>query len=465
MDIIIVRYKAACGRKKIDGLPTDVEALVYDKLKVLTIPTSVGYSDVNTGERLKKAIASMQDLTVSHRRLRGFFQLFDQIADDERVVLLDAQKYTNYDLYCWIMALRESEKAQNLVEVYHYYKYTLPSTQWPRYDMLMFADFGFDQYIGIEDKTMRICRFCHGHDVEGEKKGIFGTPKNSHAISYFLGNDRLFCLEECKECNEKFGRTIETDLANYYNYYRAAEGRKSREGKNLTAKGFNFEYGNGRLAIFTDKPIENAPKVGESMPKEGIKLNLDNEEPVNLHNIYKLFVKYVIACVPNDRLPDFHQTVKWIKGELKPRKHLLPPIYRIETLDNQLTPNLNVYFRKDTRKDMPYCIGEFRFMENLYVFAVPYCKGKDVFVEHLHVPLSLFMSLRYAGLNFTIENFCDEEPKLITTHVKIDYDGDEVVQPLNPDDIEKNQDWWQKRNMKMMKRFGTTDIHPDREFM
>lgn len=460
MDIIIVRYKAACCRKKIDGLPTDVEALVYDKLKVLTIPTSVGYSDVNTGERLKKAIASMQDLTVSHRRLRGFFQLFDQIADDERVVLLDAQKYTNYDLYCWIMALRESEKAQNLVEVYHYYKYTLPSTQWPRYDMLMFADFGFDQYIGIEDKTMRICRFCHGHDVEGEKKSIFGTPKNSHAISYFLGNDRLFCLEECKECNEKFGRTIETDLANYYNYYRAAEGRKSREGKDLTAKGFNFEYSKGRMSIYADKLIENQPKVGEKMPKDGILLHLKNEDPVSLHNIYKVLVKYVIACLPNDLLSYFNQTIKWINGEIIPKKHLLPPVYRIETLENVHTPSLCVYVRRDDKKDLPYCVGEIRFFENLFAFAVPYCKGKDVFMQDLHKPFETFMQKRYDGLNFTIENFCDDEPKMITTHVKLEGGGDDVLQPMDPESIKAGEEWWKKRNAKMMKRFGTTEL-PD----
>ena len=66
------------------------------------------------------------------------------------------------------------------------------------------------------------------------------------------------------------------------------------------------------------------------------------------------------------------------EGEKHPHKGVLPPVYRVETLDEVKKPSLCVYIRRDVKKDQPYCVGELRFMENLYVYALPYCKGHDV---------------------------------------------------------------------------------------
>ena len=112
-----------------------------------------------------------------------------------------------------------------------------------------------------------------------------------------MGNDHLFCLEECKDCNERFGGTIEKDLSNYYSYYRASEGRKSRNNNPLTAKGFNFKYESGRMDFYFDKFINILPKPGMPFPKEGLRLDLEQEKPVCLHNIYRLLVKFVIQTI------------------------------------------------------------------------------------------------------------------------------------------------------------------------
>lgn len=465
MDIIIIRSAADCIRKQIIDLPSDVEIQVRSDLHVLSCPSSWGTSDIRVGFQEKAACLKMQTLAEAYPRLKGLFQLVSLLEDEEEVVCVDAEKYSSYDVFCWRMALIEKKKGANPVEILHFYKLILPANLWPRYELLTFGNFGYDQYIGRWAKSERVCRFCGRNDNPEAKNSIFGDPKNSHAISFFLGNDSLFCLEECKECNERFGQTIEADLSNYYAYYRASEGRKSREKKPLTATGFNFEYRDNHISIYSDKPIENAPKVGEKIPEEGLLLHLDNEEPCNLHNIYKLLVKYVIACLPNEYLPSFKRTVKWINGELHPQKFRLPPVYRIETLDNVQSPTLNVYIRKDKIRDVPYCIGELRFLENLYVYAVPYCNDYDVFVGELHRPLAKFIEGRHQNIDFTIENFCDDEPKLITTHVKIEGTSDEVLQPLDPSCLTESEEWWRKRNHKMLKRFGTTDIHPDKKYM
>jgi hypothetical protein len=70
-------------------------------------------------------------------------------------------------------------------------------------------------------------------------------------------------------------------------------------------------------------------------------------------------------------------------------------------------------------------------MENLYVFAVPYCKGRDVMNSCLAEPLSRFIMQRYPDMTFTVENFCDDEEKMIVNHVKIGGNENAVVMPLH----------------------------------
>lgn len=433
MEIIAVKANADCFKKNVSGLSIEKEALVRKALRIKCDPFSCGFSDIQGGKQLKAALAQLDEDTEiqscnSMKALRHYNQSLD---DADQVVLLDAEEFSNYDILCWSKALVDYKKGKNPVLAYHAYRYDIPQMFFPRHDIYFFADLGYDQYYGEPDKNKRECRFCH---ERGATK--FGDPKNSHAISYFLGNDALFCLEECKGCNNTFGSTIENALSSYYQYYRAAEHRKSRKGNPLTAKGINYEASSdGGMRIFQSEPIENAPRVGEKLPEEGLLVHLHNREPVVLHDIYRVLCKYVIACLPGDLLPAFQDTVKWIKGEKHPHRGVLPPVYRIETLDEVAKPSLCVYIRRDAKKDQPYCIGELRFMENLYIYALSYCKGHDVMNAYLAEPLARFVAKRYPDATFTVQNYCDDEPKMITNHVKIEGDGNEVLRPLTDEQI------------------------------
>lgn len=105
-------------------------------------------------------------------------------------------------------------------------------------------------------------------------------------------------------------------------------------------------------------------------------------------------------------------------------------------------------------------------MGNLYVYAVPYCTSHDAILANMPAALDRFVNMRYPGLEFTVENYCDDELKLITSHVLIGEGGtDEVLEPLDSDSDGRIKEWWKKRNEKMMRLFGTTDLHPDQEYM
>lgn len=429
MDVIAVKANTDCFKKTIGELSIEAESLLRKALCIKETPSSCGYTDIQEGMQLKATMLKLDEVPEiqSCNSVKAVRQYINALDDTDQVILLDAERYSNYDVLCWSNALRAYKEGHNPVEVYHEFRYDIPQRFFPRHDIYYFADLGYDQYYGEPDKNKRVCRFCH---EKGANK--FGKPDNSHAISYFLGNDALFCLEECKDCNNIFGGTIEDALSSYYQYYRAAEHRKSRKGNLLTAKGLNYEMlADGGLRVFQYDPIENAPQVGEKIPKEGLKLQLNNKEPVILHDVYRVLVKYVLACMPSELLPAFQTTIEWVKGKKHPRKGLLPPVYRIETLQEVAKPSLCVYIRHDNKKDLPYCVGELRFMENLYVYAVPYCKEYDVMNSYLSEPLHRFVTVRYPNQNFTIENYCDDTPRMVTNHILIEGDGNEELKPLH----------------------------------
>lgn len=412
MNLLIIRSKFPCFQKQLSGLDIKLGTDIRTRLRILDNPNSYGITDIQKAKDLKLQASTLSSYAQTCLPLNAVIQSINNLNDEEDVILLDGDKYDNKEVMIWIQALVGKQKGHNPIDTIHYLKYDYPATYHPRHEMYLFTDLGFDQYIGEWDKDKRQCRFCHK-----QGPGHFGPPKNSHAISYFLGNERLFCLEECKTCNNDFGKGIEQHLANYYEYYRAAGNRKSRKGKPLTSEGFNYNYANGRLEYII--PTEETLKVNEGLPPEGIMIHLDSDKPVVLHNCYRALVKYVLACLPSSMISPFSATIEWVRGKKHPGHHHLPPVYRIETLPNVQHPSLCVYIRKDDKKDLPYCIGELRFMENLYVFALPYCKGHDVVNAQLSQPLATFVAQRYPNHHFTIENFCDDEEKMITSHVKI----------------------------------------------
>ncbi len=325
--------------------------------------------------------------------------------------------------------------------------------------MIGFLNLGFKQYIGEHDTNIRKCRFC-GRTEKNAKQQIFGPKDNSHAISYFLGNEKIFCLEECKECNNKFGKTIEIDLAEYYGPLRAMLGKKSRANNPLTSDGINYDYSAGRTRIVATGENEKQLKAFLDNTIKEASIGLDIQHPIILHNIYKVLVKYIIACIPSEYLPFMQDAIDWINGKKNPPKGLLPAIYRIETLNNVDEPILRIYIRNDEKKDMPFCIGELRFLENLYIFAVPYCKKKNSLNIQLEKGLEEFVHRLYPETIFTKENFCDNEKKLITMHVGLSFpDGKSPKDCFVPFQEGDNTNWSNDKIMRMRKQFGKTNLH------
>lgn len=430
MDIIIIRAIDNCIKVCLSKIGAPLKAWLKKELLILECPSSANINDIQTARSLKLKLPALSDGTETYKPLMSLIKNINKLHDNEKVVLVDEGQYSNLDIMIWRKAL----SADHPIELIRYLKYVYPNKVHPRYDYYLFADMGYDQFLGEGDKRKRACRFCNRHNAANQS--IFGGSKCAHAISYFLGNNTLYNLEECQDCNNRFG-SIELDLANYYTVYRALDERKSRAGNIINASGFNYEYDslNKRFSILIPPSITDGSAAEKHFPIKGSAQNIELETkgPVCLHNIYRILVKYVISCLPHEQLQYFDKTVKWVLGDKKPPKGSLPFVYRIETLKTVQSPSLGIYIRKDDRKDLPYCIAELRFSANLYVYAIPFCsKEKDPHPVYLNDRLKDFVHRTYPDkMIFTVQDFCDNEPKLIKTHIRLDFTDDTVIQPLS----------------------------------
>lgn len=261
----------------------------------------------------------------------------------------------------------------------------------------------------IGNKQDRSCRFCFRSEKEG------ATFKHrAHAISEGLGNKNVILYEECDSCNDEFSMSIEPDLIKYLSLFRTFFGIKGNGGiKQFKGNNFNFNKNEIlNLSVVVDEVKEN------NLINE---LNLDAGN-INPQDVYKSFCKYFISVLPNEYLPYFEETIKWIKGNTRIEK--IPPIAECISYDFFTEqPILNYYIRKNENYQLPYAVGEFHFTCLLFVFIVPLSNKDHIdFAEKENYKLfwesDAFKHYRsISGWQF--KNFSINEEKPFNIHLKM----------------------------------------------
>lgn len=226
--------------------------------------------------------------------------------------------------------------------------------------------------IGVFDKTKRVCRFCGRSmpDVEFKQK--------SHAISESLGNKNLICWEECDDCNHRFGKTIEHDIADRFRFDIILRGIKGKDGiPTMKSEGVTIyndtstrnTLGRDTLVLKVNRDFPNSrdPKDLVQFVSQQASFSCTSFVPQNL---YKCFCKYVLSLVDSSCLPYFKSTIDWINEPLTP--HRLPPIWHYQVPMND-SPSLVIMLRKNYRDDIPFCWAIISIAGTQYMFIVPFC--------------------------------------------------------------------------------------------
>lgn len=248
-----------------------------------------------------------------------------------------------------------------------------------------FESYGFG-YDGIKiivgDNYKNPCRFC------GRDRQKTSFHKEAHAIAQALGNELLFCNEECGDCNARLA-SVEDNLTNYLDLNRVMAGIRTKSGELPEVEGQNFvirRKGNG-VAVYVKgtSDVENILKAG---------FRLDHRKTVTNLGIYKALVKTVIDLLPSEKMSHFTETIGWINGNVISQK--MPSIYwRYGQAFQQ--PQLFVFLNEYGKKHTPYCTALLCVCNVVFLFVVPFVdidggqfKYDDNLINHWPLFLNTF---------------------------------------------------------------------------
>lgn len=244
---------------------------------------------------------------------------------------------------------------------------------WDHYEVRIYK--GDDRRrIGVDDKNLRVCRFC------GKKMPEVSFKHKSHAISEALGNKGLVCLEECDDCNKRFNESIEQDLVQMMAPHLLLHGIPGKNGiPVIKGDGFTMKLDTSTRATLGRDTIEY---IFRDMPNckdpqkilAGINKDYDSFLQYTPQNIYKCLSKYALSLMDSSELTYYQDTINWINEPLA--KHRLPPVWHYSVKDGETwerTTSMIIMRRKHTGKDLPYCWAIMIIAGEPHLFIMPFC--------------------------------------------------------------------------------------------
>ncbi len=285
----------------------------------------------------------------------------------------------------------------------------------PIFDTFEIHLFGSSRHT-IGKQQNRVCRFCSGKEADGIK-----FSSDAHAIPKSVGNNLLFCNEECNDCNGIFGRGIETDFGNYFAINRAFHPIKTRSKNIYIGENFCIDK-NGNCFVDEITPIEKA---------RGSK-RLNCKETVTDSSLYRSLAKFVINLIDEKYLNEFHDTIDWIRGKMIPK--LLPPVLVAECTNPIEQPTLTLFIRKpDKGSGLPFCTALMQCIDRAFFFIMPLALSDQKIgcfnLSTLNQLASLFAPLLPAAEHWYPEDLSSSQPKYVWRDVKTD--GLIIVDNLN----------------------------------
>lgn len=274
------------------------------------------------------------------------------------------------------------------------------------YSVMLFdpGKFSGKVFNGQKDAPKR-CRFC-GRFLESSH-----FSKEAHAISISLGNTKFICADECDECNELFGRSLENDITNFFQVFLSLYQVPKRNGKERQVTGRNFEMQTScKPHPFSDLPLISfhmrdwkdeklsATDVTEMMKE----FDLSNKTYVP-QNIYKAISKYALSLMPHSMTLHYQKTIKWIQSGSYEAEL---PIIKMASIDrNGNEPTMILILRKTPSKEYPLCVASLCVTNIQFFYIIPFC-DESTGVENDNAQFSAFWE-QFTKATGGIDNFND----------------------------------------------------------
>lgn len=155
-----------------------------------------------------------------------------------------------------------------------------------------------------DHKETRACRFC-GKPYQSDKFNM-----KAHGIPHFTGNNKLFLDYECNSCNSYFSE-FESEMANFMQADHAISGVKGKSKhppKFKPKKKINIESDNDSILI------SSVPDVSfkDIVNNREVRINRATYIPEYL---YRCLVKIAISIIPESKLGNYQETIKWLRDK------------------------------------------------------------------------------------------------------------------------------------------------------
>lgn len=336
---------------------------------------------------------------------RGIFKFLEGIQLDEYFLVFGDQSPISFS-------------AENMVIISNYlYELNGKSVRYKPNESLLesFHVVGYAQgdrkiYIGESDKTKRVCRFC-GKTYKDTK-----YQKKAHAISEALGNNTIFCNEECDVCNERFGETLEMELYRQFGILYSLYGVKGKKGKRKYVDE-NISISDEGVQIKVNSEVPSKEELAQS----GFSFNVDGGLSYTPQNVYKCLCKFAISVIDKKYLCELQKTIDWISSDEMLSK--VPYVY-IRNCYNENHPMIAIYTSKESNYPDRTFIARIFLLNIELVYIFPY-RG-DVLIENGTSDISDFLDLYWGQDKTTIESYSKSD------YSRVDSIANQMAFKINP---------------------------------
>ena len=241
----------------------------------------------------------------------------------------------------------------------------------------------------------RVCRFC------GKKEPDVSFKKVAHAIPQFTGNNRLFSLYECDNCNEMFSK-YESQFAGMMTLAHSLSQTHGKKG--VPSYKPNIQR-DSRVDVDSEGiKIKQYPDSGDFVtynendggtPTITVKGSI-SYRPVD---IAKILTKMALTIMPEEEMDYFKVTKKWLLEKSdSPRsiiRGMAVNMFLYPGNNPFLFPSCGIYKKKkDAGNEFPYMIFFLCYSNFMFQMFIPYCEkdriafcsGKSVSIKCPRVP-------------------------------------------------------------------------------
>ncbi len=318
-------------------------------------------------KRIHELIVQYEEMCI---KLKGVDSYFEKLPEGEHVYIsVDSpnvaspdQSVRIYELLRLLNSGADCDQAQTELEIKMRQYTELFQTLQENYEFIPINPPKRTLY-GEADKQKRTCRYC------GKSNGTVSFRHVAHAFPESLGNKTIISAEECDGCNSSFASTVDQDAFEYFKIFRALYGKKGKGGIPT------LKFKNGEIRHVDGIPCVKFFSEEECFKEGAVSIPLEYIKPLNLMNVYRCLVKFVVGVIKPNELKHFTRTIAWINEPHNTGETLeLPKVaMRLDTRDYHDQPSLVIYRRKVDNLNLPYMHAELRLACFIYIFVIPFC--------------------------------------------------------------------------------------------